>query len=844
MLMTQSGATDSAFWSIEADGLLQSLETTAQGLSQLEAEARLARANRLKPRRQSPWSLLWDQFKSPIIILLFCSAVLSYALDDRTNACIIFVILIASGLLSFWQEWGAADAVAKLMGMIETKATVLRDGQDREVPLEAVVAGDIVRLRAGALIPGDCRLLTGRDLFLNEAVLTGESFPAEKSAAVLPAETPLGQRTNALYLGTHVISGLGTAVVAATGSDTEFGRISERLEHKQPETGFARGLRHFGQLLIKVVLIITVVVFAVKVGWQHKPLVESLQVGLALAVGMTPQLLPAITTVVLTAGAKAMSRQQVIVKQLLSIENLGSMTVLCSDKTGTLTEGIIQLHGTLDVAGRPSERVLQHAWYNAFLQTGFENPIDRAIRDKQKFSIDGVEKLDELPYDFVRKRLSVRIRQHGRRLLITKGALANVLECCTSAEISGSTLEDLESRRAEIDRQFAEMSAQGLRVLGLAVREDDAPHLTKADERDMTFLGFLVFADPPKSDAKETLQQLRDLGVGLKIITGDNRAVAASISHRVGLEAPVIVTGSDLRTLSDEAVRQRANEADVVAEVEPNQKEQIILALKHAGHVVGYLGDGINDASALHAADVGISVASAVDVAREAAQVVLLKQDLGVLVGGVREGRRAFANTLKYVFFAIAANFGYMFSLAVASLFMKFEPLLAPQILLVNLLADFPAMALATDTVDPEQVHRPRRWDVRFVTRFMLSFGLTSSMFDFLTFAVMYALYGAREEIFHTGWFVESTLTGLMIMLVIRTQRPFFLSRPGKLLSLACVVIAIVTVLLPFSPLAAPLEFVKPPPLLTPIVIGITLLYGVGMEIVKWLFYRYLASAA
>ncbi len=840
--MTHSASPGSAFWSIAADRLLQKLETTAEGLSQLEAEARLARANRLRPRRQSPWSLLWDQFKSPIIVLLFCSAVLSYALDDKTNACIIFVILIASGLLSFWQEWGAADAVAKLMGMIETRATVIRDGQDRDVPLEAVVVGDIVRLRAGALIPGDCRILTARDLFLNEAVLTGESFPAEKSATVLPAATPLGQRANALYLGTHVISGLGTAVVAATGRDTEFGRISERLEHRQPETGFERGLRQFGQLLIKVVLIITVVVFAVKVGWQHRPVVESLLVGLALAVGMTPQLLPAITSVVLAAGAKAMSRQQVIVKHLLAIENLGSMTVLCSDKTGTLTEGVIQLHDTLDVEGRPSERVLQHAWITAFLQTGFENPIDRAIREKKTFAIDGIEKLDELPYDFVRKRLSVRIRQRGRRLLITKGALANVLECCTRAANAGGADDDLESRREAIDRRFAEMSEQGLRVLGLAVREDNAPHLTKADERDMTFLGFLVFADPPKADAKETLRQLRDLGVGLKIITGDNRAVAASISHRVGIESPVIVSGSDLRALSEDAVRQRAHEADVFAEVEPNQKEQIILALKQSGHVVGYLGDGINDASAPHAADVGISVASAVDVAREAAQVVLLEQDLRVLVGGVREGRKTFANTLKYVFFAIAANFGYMFSLAVASLFLPFEPLLAAQILLVNLLADFPAMALATDAVDPEQIQRPRRWDVRFVTRFMLSFGLTSSMFDFLTFGAMYALYRFDEGTFHTGWFVESTLTGLMIMLVIRTQRPFFLSRPGKLLSFACATIAVVTVLLPFTALAEPLKFVSPPPLLVPVAVGITLLYGVGMEVVKRLFYRYLAE--
>lgn len=840
--MTGSEPSESLFWSIEVDRLLQQLGTTEQGLSQSEADARLAESTRLKPRQASAWVLLWDQFKSPIIVLLFCSAVLSYGLDDKTNACIIFVILIASGLLGFWQELSAADAVAKLMGMIETKATVIRDGAEREVALDSVVAGDFVQLRAGDLIPGDCRILSSRDLFLNEAVLTGESFPAEKSVAVLPEQTPLGQRVNALYLGTHVISGMGTAVVAATGPETEFGKISERLEHRPPETGFERGLRHFGQLLIKVVVVITVAVFAVKVGFQHRPAIESLLVGLALAVGMTPQLLPAITTVVLAAGAKAMSRQQVIVKQLLAIENLGSMTVLCSDKTGTLTEGIIHLQETLNVAGQSSERVLQHAYFNAFFQTGFANPIDRAIREKKEFDTSGIEKVDEIPYDFNRKRLSVRIAQNGKRLLVTKGALANVLECCTHAETPAGELVDLDLQREAIDCRFAEMSDEGLRVLGLAMRETDGGHITKDDERDMTFLGMLVFADPPKADAKETLAQLRDLGVALKIITGDNRAVAASISHRIGIEEPAIVTGSDLRTLSEEAIRQRARDADVFAEVEPNQKEQIILALKHAGHVVGYLGDGINDASALHAADVGISVATAVDVAREAAQVVLLKQDLGVLVQGVREGRRTFANTLKYVFFAIAANFGYMFSLAVASLFLPFEPLLAAQILLVNLLADFPAMALATDSVDPEQVSRPRRWDVGFVTRFMLSFGLTSSMFDFLTFGVMYSLYGLDEKTFHTGWFVESTLTGLMIMLIIRTQRPFFLSRPGTLLSFACVMITVITLLLPLTPVASDLGFVRPPPLLLLAAVGITLLYGIGMEFVKRLFYRYLAT--
>jgi Mg2+-importing ATPase len=834
---------DSAFWSVDTDQLLQQLGTTESGLTQAEAATRLANAEQLKPHRETVWSLLFDQFKSPIIILLFCSAILSFTLlDDRTNGVIIVVILIASGLLGFWQELSAANAVAKLMSMIETKANVIRDGQDLEVPLGSIVAGDVIRLRAGELIPGDCRLITSRDLFLNEAVLTGESFPVEKVVGTLPEQTSLARRVNSLYLGTHVISGLGTAAVVGTGRKTEFGKISERLEVKPPETGFERGLRQFGQLLIKVVLVITVVVFAVKVGYQKKPIVDSLILGLTFAVGMTPQLLPAVTSVVLAAGAKAMARHQVIVKQLLSIENLGSMTVLCSDKTGTLTEGVIHLEDTVDASGQPSELVSKYAFYNAFFQTGFENPIDRAIRDRQEFETAGIEKLDEIPYDFIRKRLSVRIQQNGQKILITKGALANVLESCTRAKTSTGELVDLAEQRAEIDRRFIEMSNEGLRVLGLAIRETDAPHITKTDEQDMTFLGFLVFSDPPKADAKETIAQLRDLGVHLKVITGDNRAVAATISARVGILAPSIVTGSDLRTLSETEIIERARGADVFAEVEPNQKEQIIRALQKSGEVVGYLGDGINDASALHAADVGISVASAVDVAREAAQVVLLKQDLSVLVQGVREGRRTFANTLKYVFFAIAANFGYMFSLAVSSLFLKFEPLLAPQVLLVNLLADFPAMALATDSVDPEQIRRPRRWDVGFIVRFMLSFGLVSSIFDFMTLGAVYRMYGLNEVMFHSGWFVESTLTGLMILLVIRTQRPFFLSRPGNLFLFALVVIAAITVFIPYSRFAETLGFEPLPNDLLATVIVITFLYGVGMEVVKRLFYRYLAT--
>jgi Mg2+-importing ATPase len=841
-----------AFWSIESDRLLKQLGTSEGGLSPSEAKQRAEHATHLKPHRQTAWSLLWDQFKSPIIILLFCSAMLSLTLlDDATNGMIIIFILVASSLLGFWQELSAADAVAKLIGMIETKATAIREGQDCEVPLDEIVPGDMIRLRAGDLIPGDCRLLSARDLFVNEAVLTGESFPSEKSCDVLPEATPLGRRTNSVFLGTNVVSGFATAVVVGTGPDTEFGKISERLEHKQPETGFERDLRKFGQLLVNLVLIITVAVFAVKVGCQHKPIADSLLVGLALAVGMTPQLLPAVTSVVLAAGAKAMAKRQVIVKQLLAIENLGSMTVLCSDKTGTLTDGVVKLEGSLDLSGNPSDRVARFAYLNAVFQTGFSNPIDRAIQDRLAFDASAVEKLDEIPYDFIRKRLSVRVRDGGEKILIVKGALAQVLQCCSHAELPNGELASLATQSVSIDRLFAELSGEGLRVLGLAVKTADGPRVDKSDEREMTFLGFLVFGDPPKADGAEMIAQLRDLGVALKVITGDNRAVAATISRRVGIDSPEIVTGSDLNALDDDALRERVRRADVFAEVEPNQKEQIILALKRSGEVVGYLGDGINDASALHAADVGISVASAVDVAREAAKIVLLRQDLGVLVEGVREGRRIFSNTLKYVFYVIAANFGYMFSLAVASLFLPFEPLLASQILMVNLIADFPAMALTTDSVDPEQIRRPRRWDVGFIVRFMMSFGLASSMFDFLTFGAMFYIFRemrttesaeAFERLFHTGWFVESTLTGLMILSVVRTQRPFFLSRPGRLFLFAVASMTAITLLLPYSPFSEKLGFIQPSLTLLAIAIGITLLYGVGMEIVKKVFYHFFTA--
>jgi len=566
---------------------------------------------------------------------------------------------------------------------------------------------------------------------------------------------------------------------------------------------------------------------------------EALLFSVALAVGLTPQLLPAIITINLSHGAKRMAQEKVIVKRLVSIENFGSMDVLCSDKTGTLTEGKVQLHSALDANNRPSEKVLLYAYLNAYYETGFTNPIDEAILSHRQFDPSGYQKLDEVPYDFIRKRLSILIAKDGRHLMLTKGALPNVLAACFSVETSEGTMVDLASVQEDIQKRFEDISTQGFRTLGIAYR-DVGPRslITKDDETGMTFLGFLVFYDPPKSAMIETISQLKNLGISLKIITGDNKRVAGFVSRQAGISNPEILTGSDLHQISDEALLHRIKDVDVFAEMEPNQKERIILALKKAGHVVGYLGDGINDASALHTADVGISVDSAVDVAKEAADIVLLEKDLGVLVQGVWEGRKTFANTLKYVFMATSANFGNMFSMAGASLFLPFLPLLPKQILLTNLLTDFPEMTIATDRIDPEMIDLPRRWDILFIRKFMITFGIISSVFDYLTFGVLLFILRTSVDQFRTGWFLESVVSASVIVLVIRSRRPFFRSRPGKHLFMATLLTVGFTLLLPFVPLGRLFGF-TPLPLSFLLMMGvIVMLYIVSAEMAKKIFYE------
>ena len=815
-------------------------ETTVAGLTSDEASRRLktARVNSLDRRAKSGIAaLLLRQFSSPIVLLLIGAAVLSFVVQDSTDGAIILIIVAVSGVLGFWQEYDAASTVQKLQEVIEPQTIVVRDGREVRVSVDDVVPGDVVVLSAGSGVPADCRVLTSRDLFVDEATLTGETYPVEKAPAELPPDTPLSKRTIALFMGTHVISGTAQALVLQTGRTTEFGRVSQRLRTKPPETEFERGVRRFGFFLMEVTLILVLAIFAINV-YLEKPVVDSFLFALALAVGLTPQLLPAIVSVNLARGAKAMAAKKVIVKRLTAIENFGSMDVLCSDKTGTLTEGEVHVHSAVDANGADSERVLLHAWLTATFQTGFVNPIDAAVRRHSPLEAGTWTRLDEVPYDFIRKRLSVLVTDGHCALLVSKGALDGILGVCVTAEIAGVTVP-LSEAEAKIRAQYTGLSAQGLRTLGVAIRElPEARTARREDERAMMFLGLLVLDDPVKAGVEHTVAALKGLGVSLKIITGDNALVAEQVARRVGVSDPRIITARELQAISDDALPARARDADVFAEVEPNQKERIIRALRASGHVVGYMGDGINDAPALHAADVGISVQQAVDVAKAAADIVLLEKDLAVLEEGVREGRRTFANTIKYVFMATSANFGNMFSMAGASLFLPFLPLLPKQILLTNLLTDIPELTISTDRVDAEWIARPHRWDVRFIRNFMLTFGVLSSVFDYATFGVLLWVFGADSTAFRTGWFLESVISATLIVLVVRTRRSITASLPSLPLLIATVAVIVAAGVLPFMPFAAAFGFEAVPVSFVAWMAAIVMVYVASAELAKRWFFR------
>jgi Mg2+-importing ATPase len=790
-------------------------------------------------KRATILRLFLRQFANPIILILIFAALVSAGVEDWPDAVIILAIIFLSAVLGVTQEYRADSATERLLARVRMEATVVRGGEKQVIAAENVVPGDVILLSAGSLVPADGVLLEATDCFANQSVLTGESFPVEKKVGVSPENAGIGDCANCVYMGTTIRNGTARVLVVRTGRDTAYGQIAGRLELRPPETEFDKGVRHFGYLLSEVMLVMVLIVFAVNV-YFHRPILQAFMFSLALAVGLTPQLLPAIITVTLAHGSRMMAERGVIVRRQNSIENFGSMDILCTDKTGTLTEGVVSLEGVYDAEGRASEDAFVLAYLNAFFQTGLKNPLDDAILSRSQPDITRFRKKCEVPYDFSRKRMSVLVEDGGGELIfITKGALENVLSVCTRLRTASGETDMTGNQRANILSRFNKWSAEGHRVLGLAgKRMQGTGTCGRNEESQMTFEGFLPFFDPPKKGSAGALEELSKMGVRVSVITGDNRLVALHVAQSLGLKTDRALTGAEIADMRDEALWQAAEKTDLFTEVDPNEKERIIRALQKTGHVVGFLGDGINDAPALHAADVGISVHGAADVAKEASDIVLLQKDLGVLSKGIAEGRRTFVNTLKYVRMSVSANFGNMFSAAGASLFLPFLPMLPVQILLLNFLTDLPEMAIAGDNVDPEVAFTPPRWNVALIRRFMSVFGILSSVFDYLTWAVIIWVFSSGPELFRSAWFIESVVSAALVVFSIRTRIPFYRSKPSKLMLTASAFVVALTLILPYSPVARFFGIV-PVPASYLLFVGIfVVLYFASAELAKRVFYR------
>jgi Mg2+-importing ATPase len=827
------------YWSASVADVARRVGASLEGLTSEEAARRLVTYGPNELDRSAAPSRLARAGRpprSPLLFLLLFAAAASIFTGEWWDAAIVLTIVAVSVGFGYVRESSAQAAAAGLRARLSSRTQVVRDGGPRSVRTSVVVPGDVVLLAAGSLVPADGVLLDATDFFVSEAVLTGESFPVQKRPGPVDPAARLAARVNCVFSGTNVRSGTARCLVVATGARTEFGAIAHRLTLRPPETEFDRGLRHFGYLLTTAMLVMVLVVFAVHM-LRSRPPVETLLFAVALAVGLSPELLPAILSVNLARAARMMSQRGVLVRRLHAIENLGSMTVLCTDKTGTLTEGVVELGGAYDAAGRSADEVLDLGACNAALETGVASPLDDAIARARQLDRERWRKIGEIPFDFVRKRVTVVVESAGGAMFVTKGAFPQVLAVCTRAD-DGSNLGD--DARADLDRRYQEWTRLGIRVLAVATRSiARQPVYARDDERGMTFKGFLTFVDRPKAGAAEAIAGLAALGVRIKLVTGDSRLVARHIAGEIGLRAERVITGAELDELHGEALWRTADETDLFVEVDPNQKERIILSLKKTGQVVGFLGDGVNDAPAMHAADTSLSVEQAVDVARDAADFVLLERGLDVIRRGVEEGRRTFANTLKYVLMTTSANLGNMVSMAAASLFLPFLPLTAGQILLNNFLSDIPAIGIAADRVDPELVDRPRRWNMRVIGRYMLEFGAVSSLFDLLTFGALVFMFRASPEMFRTSWFVESLLTELAVALVVRTRRPFFQSRPGGLLLVSTLALVPVALAIPYMPFVDTLGFVPLPGMVVAAVVMITVLYVAATEVQKRWFFRH-----
>lgn len=822
-----------AFWSRPVDALLAELDTTPGGLTSERARERhIGHDDHLGLRRNSTISLLLRQFRSPLVLLLIASAVLSQALSQSVDSLIIVSIVVGSGLLGFVQERGAVRAIEALRQLVRVHVDVLRDGDVIELGVEQLVPGDVVVLKAGDIVPGDCVVLSANRLSVDESVLTGEAFPVHKAPGTVTAETPTARQSNSLFFGSHVASGSATAVVVAVGHDTHLGAITTEVARHHVPTAFERGVTAYGLLLVKATAVLVIAVLMLNLVLE-RGLAESILFSLALAVGLTPQMLPAIVTLSLSIGAKTLAQRKVIVKRLDSIEDFGSVDVLCSDKTGTITEGLVKFTGAVDYRGQDDAYVLQRAYWNAHLQVGHANPIDDAISAAVAHSMSLPSLIGELPFDFTRKLVSVVIRAENTTFLVCKGAVERVLERCSHVRID-SERRDILASRVDIDETFQRLSAQGLRVLGVAeTTVDEGTSMESVREENLTFLGFICLNDPPKEGARSAIEAFRTLGIAIKIITGDNRFATRFTASAVGLETDSMMTGADIAALDDARLADRVESTDLFVEVDPLQKGRIIRALSSRGHTVGFLGDGINDAAALHAADVGISVDTGVDVAKETADLVLLDKSLSVISDGIVQGRRVFVNTLKYVYVTTSANFGNMVSLGLATVFLPFLPMLPLQILLLNFLSDVPGMTIATDSVDEERLGRPQQWNNLQVRQFMIVFGLISTFIDMMSFAILRWWFGADAPELRTGWFLVSVLTEVVAILCLRTARVAFRSRPGRLLVLSSIGTVLTSVIVVLAPIRTWFEFSTLPPRLLAILVLPLVTYVVFTEVSK-----------
>ncbi len=824
------------FWNTEFKHWLQFLNSTESGLNseQIQLLESKKTTKHIIPRWKKDVMTFISQFKSPLMLLLIGAVILSAFLGDTTDVFIILFIVLSTGTLSFIQERNAGRVVEKLQSLISLKSIVIRNGIKQEILSKNILSGDVLSLKAGDIIPADCLIIEDNELQVNEATLTGETYPIKKSTGILAEDTELAERTNALWEGTYIVSGKGKALVINTGDDTILGKITESAS-KEIETSFEKGIREFGYFLMKITLVLSVFIFIVNL-INHKDLFESALFALALAVGMAPELLPAITTIAMSAGARRMLAKKVIVKKLSSIQNLGEINLLCTDKTGTITEGAISVSAFVNSYGNDSATVKNFAIWNASLQSGYANPMDEAIKKSSNNSeIKLPLKSIEIPYDFTRKRLSIGIKQDTNTLLISKGAFSEILSICSFFRNENNEKSSIELAKSEIIKKYESFGNIGLRAIGICSRELNENE--RPVEENMTFEGFVLLQDPVKPGINTTIEALKNLKIGLKIITGDNHVVATSIAKQIGFENPIVTTGASLFQLPENELINTVKSTHIFAEVEPHQKELIIENLRKS-YTVAYMGDGINDVSALNAADVGISVDNAVDVAREAADFVLMEKELDVILDGIREGRKTFANTLKYIFINTGSTFGNMFSMATASLLLPFLPMLPKQILLTNFITDFPYLSIASDNVDEEQLESPGKWDLKFIRNYMIIFGIHSSVFDILTFCILYFYFKATAMIFQTGWFIESILTELFILFVVRTHKNFFKSKPGTMLFLLSLLGLGLTIYLPYSEFNKDLGLVALPINQLATMISVVFVYILTADWLKWWYFK------